>query len=66
MNTVERIVLRKLEEEIGKISENSSDKNETRQEHLRIFTNSAARRALEIIRALEENSEEAAHVMPKI
>ena len=66
MNTVERLVLRNLREEISKITENTSEKNKDRQDNLRMFTHNASRRAFEIIRALEENDEEEAHKMPDV
>ncbi len=55
MNKLEGIGLKLLEEHVHKALERLQDKEEGRQEHLRIFTKGELERALEILSALKEN-----------
>ncbi|MDD4922626.1 MAG: hypothetical protein PHS30_09155 [Bacteroidales bacterium] len=57
VNRLEEIGLRLLEEHLYKALERLQDKEEGRQEHLRVFTKGELERGLEVLKALKENNE---------
>jgi len=58
MNRLELIGLEKLREHINNASGRVQDKEEGRQEHLRIFIKGDLEGALYVLKALEENNEQ--------
>lgn len=57
MNRLELLGLGLLEGHLYKVLERLQDKEEGRQEHLRIFTKGDLERAIEVVKALKENNE---------
>jgi hypothetical protein len=57
VNKLELIGLQQLEGYLYKVLERLQDKEEGRQEHLRIFTKGDLERAIDVVKALKENNE---------
>lgn len=56
MNAIELIALKELREHLYKIADRANEKNEGRFQHERVFVLGDVNRALQVVKALEDNT----------
>lgn len=57
MNKLEQIAVKKLKEKLYSLLGRCDNKNKDRMEHERIFLRDETKEAIDIVRAIEENTE---------